>query len=262
MSVETGKPARRRAVLVTGGRRGIGRGIALAFAAEGYDVIVNDIVDDEAVAETRRKAAALGASLKFVQADIADLEAHAALVDRAFDAFGGLDVLINNAGISVRQRGDMLDVTPESFDELMAVNLRGPFFLTQAIARRWLEEGIASRKAIVNISSSNAMIVSLNRAEYCLAKTGVAMMTKLFAARLAEAGIGVFEIRPGIIRTDMTAVAKERYDAAIADGISPIKRWGEPPDVGAAAVALASGAFQFSTGDAIHVDGGLHIQRL
>jgi 3-oxoacyl-[acyl-carrier protein] reductase len=183
-------------------------------------------------------------------------------VQRAFEAFGGLDVLVNNAGISVRRRGDMMDVTPESFDELMAVNLRGPFFLTQAIARRWIEEGSASPKTIVNISSANATMVSLNRAEYCLAKTGVAMMTKLYAARLAEAGIGVFEIRPGIVRTDMTAVAKDRYDAAIADGITPIKRWGEPHDIGAAAVALASGAFQFSTGDAIHVDGGLHIQRL
>jgi 3-oxoacyl-[acyl-carrier protein] reductase len=262
MNAETGNSERRRAVLVTGGRRGIGRGIALAFAAGGYDVVINDIVNDEALAETRHQAAAFGASLEFVEADIADMGAHPKLVRRAFDAFGGIDVLVNNAGISVRKRGDMLDVSPESFDELMAVNLRGPFFLTQTIARRWLAEGRASRKAIINISSANATMVSLNRAEYCIAKTGVAMMTKLYAARLAEAGIGVFEIRPGIIRTDMTAVAKDRYDGAIADGISPIKRWGEPEDIGAAAVALASGAFQFSTGDAINVDGGLHIQRL
>jgi 3-oxoacyl-[acyl-carrier protein] reductase len=262
MSVETGKLGHRRAVLVTGGRRGIGRGIALAFAAEGYDVVVNDIVDDEAVVETRREVATFGVALEFIEADIADLQAHPALVQRAFEAFGGIDVLVNNAGISVRKRGDMLDVSAESFDALMAVNLRGPFFLTQAIARRWLEEGTAAPKTIINISSANATMVSLNRAEYCLAKTGVAMMTKLYAARLAEVGIGVFEIRPGIIRTDMTAVAKERYDAAIADGIAPIKRWGEPQDVGAAAVALASGAFPFSTGDAFHVDGGLHIQRL
>jgi 3-oxoacyl-[acyl-carrier protein] reductase len=262
MSIVSGKPERRRAVLVTGGRRGIGREIALSFAANGYDIVINDIVDDESVTATCREVCALGPSVDFVRADISDLGAHPALVRRAFEAFGGLDVLVNNAGISVRKRGDMLEVTPESFDELMAVNLRGPFFLTQAIARRWLEEGSASSKTIVNISSANATMVSLNRAEYCLAKTGVAMMTKLYAARLAEAGIGVFEIRPGIIRTDMTAVAKERYDAAIADGITPIRRWGEPRDVGAAAVALASGAFSFSTGDAIHVDGGLHIQRL
>jgi NAD(P)-dependent dehydrogenase (short-subunit alcohol dehydrogenase family) len=156
----------------------------------------------------------------------------------------------------------MLEVTAESFDALMSVNLRGPFFLSQAVARRWLREGVAGPKTIINISSANATMVSLNRAEYCLAKTGLAMMTKLYAARLADAGVGVFEIRPGIVRTDMTAVAKERYDAAIAGGISPIKRWGEPQDIGAVAVALASGAFQFSTGDAIHVDGGLHIQRL
>jgi 3-oxoacyl-[acyl-carrier protein] reductase len=262
MSAAIEKPEGRRAVLVTGARRGIGRGIVLAFAAKGYNVVINDIVEDEAVARTCREAAQLGASFEFVKADIADLGVHLVLVQRAFEAFGGLDVLVNNAGISVRQRGDMMDVTPESFDELMAVNLRGPFFLTQAIARRWIEEGSASAKTIVNISSANATMVSLNRAEYCLAKTGVAMMTKLYAARLAEAGIGVFEIRPGIVRTDMTAVAKDRYDAAIADGITPIKRWGEPHDIGAAAVALASGAFQFSTGDAIHVDGGLHIHRL
>ncbi len=262
MSATAGKSGHRPAVLVTGGRRGIGRGIALAFAAKGYDIVLNDITEDEAVAETRVEAAALGASLEFVRADISDLRGHPALVERAFEAFGGLDVLVNNAGISVRKRGDMLDVTPESFDELMAVNLRGPFFLTQAVARRWLKEGTTSPKTIINISSANATLVSLNRAEYCLAKTGISMMTKLYAARLADAGIGVFEIRPGIIRTDMTAVAKDRYDAAIADGITPIKRWGEPQDIGAAAVALASGAFPFSTGDAIHVDGGLHIQRL
>jgi 3-oxoacyl-[acyl-carrier protein] reductase len=257
-----GEAGRRGAALITGARRGIGRGIALAFAADGYDVIVNDAVEDEAVAETRQGIVSLGASFEFVKADIADLEAHPALVQRAFEAFDGLDVLVNNAGISVRKRGDMLEVTPESFDALMSVNLRGPFFLSQAVARRWLAEGGASPKTIINVSSANAAMVSLNRAEYCIAKTGLAMMTKLYAARLAEAGIGVFEIRPGIIRTDMTAVAKERYDAAIAAGISPIKRWGEPQDVGAAAVALASGAFQFSTGDAINVDGGLHIQRL
>jgi NAD(P)-dependent dehydrogenase (short-subunit alcohol dehydrogenase family) len=256
----------RRAVLVTGGRRGIGRGIAWSFAAKGYDVIVNDLVEDEATAATLAGIAERGARAAFVQADIADVAAHADLVDRAFAAFGRLDVLVNNAGISVARRGDMLDVTPESFDRLIATNLRGPFFLTQVVARRMIETSASPPgrppRAIITVSSANVTFVSPDRAEYCLAKTGLAMMTKLYAVRLAEYGIGVFEIRPGIIRTDMTAVAQEKYDKAIAEGITPIARWGEPEDVGRAAVALASGDFAFATGDAVHVDGGLHIARL
>ncbi len=254
-----------RRVLVTGARRGIGRAIAWAFAEAGHDVVLNDLVEDGDVHDTLAGIMAREARGVFVQGDIADLGGHEALVGRAFDAFGGLDVLVNNAGISVRRRGDMLDVTPESFDELMEVNLRGPFFLTQAVARRWLEEsreGGARARTIINISSANATMVAPERAEYCLSKTGVAMMTKLFAVRLAEAGIGVFEIRPGVIRTGMTAVARERYDRLIGEGLTPIRRWGEPEDVGRAAVALAGGGFQFSTGDAVHVDGGLHIHRL
>jgi 3-oxoacyl-[acyl-carrier protein] reductase len=255
----------RRAVLVTGGRRGIGRGIAWNFAAKGYDVVVNDLVEDDATAATLAGIVDRGARAAFVHADIADVAQHSNLVERVFAAFGHLDVLINNAGISVARRGDMLDVTPESFDRLIATNLRGPFFLTQAIARRMVETSPAPPelpRAIITISSANATFASPDRAEYCLAKTGLAMMTKLYAVRLAEHGIGVFEIRPGIIRTDMTAVAQEKYDRAIAQGITPIARWGEPDDVGRAAVALASGDFAFATGDAVHVDGGLHIARL
>ncbi len=250
-------------VLVTGGRRGIGRGIALAFAAAGYDVAVNDLVEDEAAVETLAVIEAAGGRAVFIPGDIADLGGHARLLDRAEGGLGRIDVLVNNAGISVRQRGDMLEVTPESFDALIGVNLRAPFFLTQALAKRWLAgEAGPHRRSVITISSANVEVLGLNRAEYCLAKSALPMMTKLFAVRLAEAGIGVFEIRPGIIRTDMTMGAKERYDRLIGEGLTPIRRWGEPDDVGRAAVALASGAFGFSVGEAIHVDGGLCLKQL
>jgi 3-oxoacyl-[acyl-carrier protein] reductase len=253
----------RRRVLVTGARRGIGRGIAYAFAEAGDDVVVNDLVEDDAVAETLDGIALRGGRGAFVRADVAEVGGHDAFLDAVGAAFGGVDVLVNNAGISVAKRGDLLDVTPESFDRLIAVDLRAPFFLTQAVAKRWLAETPGPHpRSVITISSANVEVVGLNRAEYCLAKTALPMMTKLFAVRLAEEGIGVFEIRPGIIRTDMTAVAKERYDRLIGEGLTPVRRWGEPDDVGRAAVALASGAFHFSVGDAIHVDGGLHIKQL
>ena len=253
----------RARALVTGGRRGIGRGIAYAFAESGYDVAINDLVDDDATQETLHGIAERGAKGVFVPADVADLDGHARLLDAAQSAFGGIEVLINNAGVSVRQRGDILDVTPESFDRLIGIDLRAPFFLTQALARRWLAQPASMhRRSIITISSANVEVLGLNRAEYCLAKTALPMMTKLFAVRLAQADIGVFEIRPGIIRTDMTMVAKDRYDKLIAEGLTPIRRWGEPADVGRAAVALASGAFGFSVGEAIHVDGGLTLRQL
>jgi 3-oxoacyl-[acyl-carrier protein] reductase len=262
MSGPPSQASLRRRLFVTGARRGIGRAIAYAFAEARHDVVVNDLVDDAATRETLDGLAARGARARFVQGDIGDLAGHERLLAQAFGAFAGLDVLVNNAGISVGRRGDMLDATPESFDRLIATNLRGPFFLTQAVARRWVGEAATPRRAIINIGSANAHMASIDRAEYCLSKAGVAMLTKLYAVRLAEAGIGVFEIRPGVIRTDMTAVASERYDELIAAGLTPIRRWGEPEDIGRAAAALASGDFRFSTGEVVHVDGGLHIARL
>ncbi|HVX99622.1 MAG TPA: 3-ketoacyl-ACP reductase [Pseudorhodoplanes sp.] len=249
-------------VFVTGARRGIGRGIAFGFAEAGYDVVVNDLVDDEATKATIAGVRERGTNAQFVLGDIADLDAIPALAEQAFAAFGGLECLVNNAGISVKKRGDLLEVTPESYDLVMNVNLRGPFFLTQEIAKRMIAARSDRPRSIISLSSANATLVAPDRAEYCLSKTGVSMMTKLYAVRLAEAGIGVFEIRPGIIRTDMTAVVKEKYDRLIAGGVTPIKRWGEPQDIARAAVSLASGNFHFSTGDAVHVDGGLHIHRL
>jgi NAD(P)-dependent dehydrogenase (short-subunit alcohol dehydrogenase family) len=249
--------------LVTGARRGIGRGIAYALADAGFDLVVNDAIDDGAGRETIDAIRARGRQASFVHGSIADLAGHAQLVAAAFGAYGTLDCLVNNAGIQVKVRGDILDVTPESFDELLAVNLRGTFFLTQAVARRMLAEARAPddpTRSIVTVSSVNARIAGPNRAEYCIAKTGLAMMNQLFALRLADAGIMCFEIRPGIIRTDMTAPAKERYDRLIAEGFTPVRRWGEPADVGRTVAALASGALPFNTGDAFHVDGGLHIE--
>ncbi len=249
--------------LVTGARRGIGRGIAYALADAGFDIVVNDVLDDAATRETLAALGAKGRRAAFAPGSIADLPDHARLVDDAFRAFGTVDCLVNNAGIQVKVRGDLLEVTPESFDEILAVNLRGTFFLTQAVAKRMLGERRspdAPRRAIVTISSANARLVSVNRAEYCLAKTGLAMLSQLFALRLAEADIACYEVRPGIIRTDMTAPARDRYDRLIAEGLTPIRRWGEPDDVGRTVAALASGALPFNTGDAFHVDGGLHIR--
>jgi 3-oxoacyl-[acyl-carrier protein] reductase len=255
--------ARAPVAFVTGARRGIGRGIAYALADGGFDLVLNDVVDDAATVDTLQAVRDKGRRVTFVPGSIAELAGHGTMVEKAFSAYGTLDCLVNNAGIQVKVRGDVLDVKPESFDALLAVNLRGTFFLTQAVAKRMLAEAREAGeppRSIVTISSANARIAGPNRAEYCFAKTGLAMMNQLFAVRLADAGIMCFEIRPGIIRTEMTAPAKERYDKLIAEGFTPMRRWGEPDDVGRTVAALASGALPFNTGDAFHVDGGLHIQ--
>ena len=249
-------------VFITGARRGIGRGIAAGFADAGYDVVINDLAPEGEAKEVLADLRGRGAQAVYLQGNIADVKSLPALAEKAFTAFGGLDCLVNNAGISVRKRGDILDVTPDSYDEVMGVNLRGTFFLTQEIARRMAAATSPHPRSIISLSSANAVLVALDRAEYCLSKTGVSMMTKLYAVRLAEKDIACFEIRPGIIRSDMTAVVKERYDKLIADGIAPTRRWGEPEDIARVAVSLASGNFHFSTGDAFHVDGGLLIHRL
>jgi NAD(P)-dependent dehydrogenase (short-subunit alcohol dehydrogenase family) len=225
--------------------------------------VVNDLHDDGSTRETLETLRGKGRRAAFVQASIADLAGHGRLVEAAFGAFGTVDCLVNNAGIQVKVRGDLLDVTPESFDEVLAVNLRGTFFLTQAVAKRMLAERRSPGdppRSIVTISSANARLVSPNRAEYCLAKTGLAMLSQLFALRLAEADIACYEVRPGVIRTDMTAPVKDRYDARIAEGLTPIRRWGEAEDVGRTVAALARRLLPFNTGDAFHVDGGLHIK--
>ncbi len=251
--------------LVTGARRGIGRGTAWELAAQGFDIVVNDVADDAAMTETIAGIVALGRRAAGVVHDIADVSGHAAFVDRCFAAFGTIDCLVNNAGVSVKVRGDLLDVTPESFDRVLGINLRGTFFMMQAVARRMVaepREPADPPRSMVTISSANVRTLGPNRAEYCISKTGLAMTTQLFAHRLAEHDIMCYEIRPGIIRTDMTAGAAARYDSLIKDGLTPIRRWGEPSDVGATVAALARRLLPFNTGDAFNVDGGLHMKVL
>lgn len=254
-----------RAALVTGASRGIGRGIALALAARGWRVAVNYRSSPAAAVEVVDLIKAGGGDAVAIQADVAALDEHEALLDAAMGLFGRLDLLVNNAGIGPRVRVDLLDVTEESYDEVMGVNLRGPFFLTQRAAKLMLsqiEAGTIPSAAIVNIGSISAYTASINRGEYCVSKAGMGMMTALFADRLATHGINVYEIRPGIIETDLTQGAKAKYDTLIEGGLTPIRRWGQPEDIGRAVAALAGGDFPFSTGEVINVDGGFHLRRL
>jgi len=256
-------PRRRPVALVTGAARGIGRAAALALAERDFDLALVDLTIDGDLALTRDRVIALGADARCIACDIAALETHAAMIDAACERSGGIDGLVNNAGVSVAKRGDLLDVTPESFDRVLGINLRGTFFLTQAVARRMVEGARPPHpRAIVTVTSANAVIAGPDRAEYCFSKTALSMVVKVFALRLAEAGIACYEIRPGIIRTDMTRVATEKYDRLIAGGLTPIARWGEPEDVGRVIATVAAGELPFVTGDAINVDGGLHIQKL
>jgi NAD(P)-dependent dehydrogenase (short-subunit alcohol dehydrogenase family) len=249
--------------LVTGAARGIGRGAALALARRGFDLALVDLAVDGDLEATRDRARELGADARCIACDIAALDTHAAAIDAACERTGTIDVLVNNAGVSVKKRGDLLDVTPESFDRVLGINLRGTFFFTQAVARRMLQVATPPHhRAIVTVTSANVVIAGPDRAEYCFSKTALSMVVKVFALRLAEAGIACYEIRPGIIRTDMTRVATEKYDRLIAGGLTPIARWGEPEDVGRVIACVAAGELPFVTGDVINVDGGLHIQKL
>ena len=252
-----------RAVLVTGARKGIGRAIAYAMASARYNVVLNDLVRDAAAEETVAGVNSLGGQATLVTADISNVDIHECFLDQVWEAFGRLDCLVNNAGVQVSVRGDLLDVSPSEFDLVMGTNQRGTFFLTQAVARRMLSDGEASHgRAIVNITSANAVMASPEKAAYCLSKSSLSMATRLYALRLAKHGINVFEVRPGLIKTDMTADVRDKYSRLIEDGLSPIARWGDPEEVGQAVAALAGGAIPFTTGHAFDVDGGLQIQRL
>ncbi|MDR1387143.1 MAG: 3-ketoacyl-ACP reductase [Propionibacteriaceae bacterium] len=255
--------------LVTGGSRGIGLGISRRLVADGFDVaILATRPEPEAVAELRDLAGRAD-RVRYVQGSVADLADHARLLDDAVAAWGRLDLLVNNAGVAPSPRADLLEAGPESFDRVLGVNLRGPYFLTQAFARRvielrgpwtgWPDRPVAT---IINLSSISATAVSIDRGDYCLSKAGVAMATQLWAARLAPEGIVVHEIRPGVIATDMTAAAQAKYDALIDRGMAPVNRWGRPADVAAAVSLLAAGTTPYSTGEVFHVDGGLHIPQL
>jgi 3-oxoacyl-[acyl-carrier protein] reductase len=254
-----------KVAIVTGGGRGIGRGIVLALAAQGWAVTVNYRGNAAAAQETADLAAEAGGEALLVQADIGTVKDRDRLVGATLDRFGRIDLLVNNAGMAPRVRTDILQTGEDSYDEVMAVNLKGPFFLTQRVANAMIElgrEGIVEQPTIVNIGSISAYTSSPNRGEYCISKAGMGMMTALFADRLAEYGINVYEVRPGIIETDMTSAVTEKYNKLISEGLTPIRRWGQPEDVARAVVALAEGGFPFSTGEIINVDGGFHMRRL
>jgi NAD(P)-dependent dehydrogenase (short-subunit alcohol dehydrogenase family) len=257
-------PDIRPVALVTGAQRGIGRATAVMLAQEGFNIAANDLEAGEDLAETARLVEAEGGRAVTIAADISDLASHDALLDQVADAFGRHDCLVNNAGVQVKVRGDLLDVTPESWDRCLDINTRGTFFLTQAFAKRLAAAPPAAdgiHRSIVTVSSINAIAASINRGEYCVSKAGLSMMTRLFAIRLAELGVGVYEIRPGVISTDMTAPAKEAYDQRIAEGLSPIKRWGQPEDIARAITTAALGLLPFTVGQPLHIDGGLGVLR-
>ena len=248
--------------LVTGAARGIGAGIALELAGVGCDVAIFDVLEAR---ETAERVRAAGRRSLAVVGDVTNAEQRGEALRQIDHAFGRLDVLVNNAGVAPKVRADILEAGEESYDRVMGINLKGPYFLTQAAAR-WMIRQRAQRPddwmCIINISSLSAYTASVSRGEYCLSKAGVSMATKLWAARLAEYGIGVYEIRPGIIATDMTATVKDKYDKLIAEGLTPIRRWGRPEDIAKAAASCARGDLRYSTGEVINVDGGFHLRVL
>jgi NAD(P)-dependent dehydrogenase (short-subunit alcohol dehydrogenase family) len=255
----------RRVAIVTGAGRGIGRAIALALARDGWAVVINFRANAAAAAEVHGAIEAAGGAALCVQGDVAVQPDRERLVQATLARFGRIDMLVNNAGMAPRQRSDMLDMSEASYDEVMAVNLKGPYFLTQLVARTMIsliERAVIADPTIVNIGSLSAYTSSINRAEYCISKAGLAMMTALYADRLAQHGIRVYELRPGIIETDMTHAVKGKYDALIANDLTPIRRWGQPDDVAKAVLAIAAGFLPFSTGEVINVDGGFHLRRL
>lgn len=257
--------------LITGASRGIGRGIALELAKVGRNLVINYAGNEAAATQTAQDclqtAAACGHKIRaeICQADISSAADRQKLLDFTRTQFGRLDLLVNNAGVAPNVRADILDATEESFDRLMAINVKGPYFLTQLAAKWMIAQGPTKptyRPQIVTVSSVSAYTASVNRGDYCVSKAALSMLTPLFASRLAEHGIHVFEIRPGIIATDMTGAVKEKYDGLIAGGLTPIARWGTPEDVGRAVVAIAQGLLPFSTGEVLNVDGGFHLRRL
>ncbi|MFZ4984900.1 MAG: 3-ketoacyl-ACP reductase [Blastocatellia bacterium] len=264
MSAASDRPV----ALVTGAGRGIGRGIAVELARTGYDVIINYAGNAAAAEECLTLVRAAGGEGRTVRGDVAIAADRERLLSEAIALSGRVDLLVNNAGVAPKVRADILDAGEESFDHLIDVNLKGPYFLTQLVARQMIDQLAAGQSGafgpprIVTITSISAYTASTNRGDYCVAKAGLAMMTRLFAARLAEHGIFVFEVRPGVIATDMTAGVKEKYDRLIAEGAWPIRRWGLPEDVGRAVAAIARGDLPFATGEVINIDGGFHLRTL
>jgi 3-oxoacyl-[acyl-carrier protein] reductase len=255
----------KKVALVTGGTRGIGLGVAQTLAKADFDLVLCGMRPAEAVEDTLNSLRELGADVLYTPCNVADRAARVAMLEAIKSHYGRLNVLVNNAGIAPRQRLDILEATEESYEEVMRTNLQGPYFLTQAVANWMIEQKQASDEwtgCIISVSSISATVASPSRGEYCLSKAGVSMATQLWAVRLGEFNIPVYEVRPGITATDMTAGVKEKYDKLIADGLCVTQRWGTPEDVGKAVTSLATGNFPYSTGQVIMVDGGLTLPRL
>jgi 3-oxoacyl-[acyl-carrier protein] reductase len=255
----------KKTALITGGSRGIGLGIARALAREGYNLAINGVRNEENAAEALEELRALGADVLYCQGSIAIAAEREKIIEKAYEFFGNINVLVNNAGIAPRVRMDLLDTTPENYQEVLTTNLEGPFFFTQSIAKKMAhtkQNNYASEATIIFVTSISATVTSVNRGEYCVSKAGLAMTSALFAVRLAEFSIPVFEIRPGVIATDMTAKVQGKYNDLFENGMALQPRWGTPEDVGKAVASLTRGDFPYSTGQVIHVDGGMLIDRL
>jgi len=258
----------KRIAIVTGAGQGIGRGIALELAKTDFQIVGVDVIyqpenRDKGLFEVKERIEELGVQFLPIQADISNLSDHEKIIQQTLQAFGSIDVLINNAGVAPKQRLDILETSPESYDRVMSINTRGPFFLTQRVAKYMLQQqNPPASRYIIFISSISAYYSSPSRAEYCLSKAALSHAARIFAHRLAESGIHVFELRPGIIETDMTAAVKEKYDKLIAEGLVPQQRWGFPEDIGKAVVGLVKGYFDYSTGLIAEVSGGMNICRL
>ncbi|MCK5811401.1 MAG: 3-ketoacyl-ACP reductase [Clostridiales bacterium] len=254
-----------KVALITGAGRGIGNGIAIKLAKDGFNIVIMDVLKEEDISDNIDLVKDEDVEVLYIKGDITSSDSRINVVNKIMDKFGRIDVLVNNAGVAPRNRMDILETTEESFDFVNNINLKGTFFLSQVIANKMISliGKISDYKpTIVNISSMSAYTSSVSRGEYCISKAGVSMVTKLFADRLAEYGITVNEIRPGIIFTPMTEVVKDKYDKLIGEGLTPIKRWGYPEDIAKVVSSLCSGNFSFTTGEFINVDGGFHIQRL
>ena len=254
----------KKTALITGGSRGIGYGIAKALAAEGYNLAINGVRDEQEVGAPLNDLRSIGIDVIYCQGNIGVTEDRERVFQKAIDHFGSIDLLINNAGVAPAVRKDLLDLDEENYDRLLDINLKGTFFFTQLIARRMLMDKQANPSyspCIISITSISAEVASVNRGEYCMSKAGLGMMTKLFAARLGDANIPVYEVRPGVISTDMTAGVKEKYDKLINEGLFIERRWGTPEDIGRIVAALARGDIPYSTGQVIQADGGMGIRR-
>ena len=254
-----------KAALVTGGSRGIGFGIARALAAGGYNLAINGVRAEQDAGNSLNELKSFGIDVIYCQGNIGEKDDREKIVQKAFEHFGSIDVLVNNAGIAPAVRKDILELDEENYDRLLDTNLKGTFFFTQQVANRMLKRKVENPSyspCIITITSISSEVASVNRGEYCMSKAGLSMMTKLFATRLGEANIPVYEVQPGIISTDMTAGVKDKYDKLISEGLTIDKRWGTPEDIGRIVAALAKGDIPYSTGQVIYADGGMGVRRL